>query len=283
MGELKLKAKQIQRLGLKPRSRLSPLLQKCCLRLSANVSYQKAEMEVEALTGIKVGHSTQQKLVLSQNFQLPQTRQSVSEVSVDGGKVRLRGKLKEGCHWRDYKTVRLQGIYYGAFFDDNQSLVDYVNSQRLVNPLVCLGDGHDGVWNLVKEFGKREEFERWEILDWYHLVENLYKVGGSLKRLKAAETLLWQGQVEETQVLFHHCRGKQVKNFIAYLQKHRARIVNYSYYQAEQLCSIGSGAVESAIKQIGARIKISGAQWNFESVNQILSVRCAYLNGLLAI
>lgn len=283
MGELKLKAKQIQRLGLKPRSRLSPLLQKCCLRLSANVSYQKAEMEVEALTGIKVSHSTQQKLVLSQDFQLPQTRQSVSEVSVDGGKVRLRGKLKEGCQWREYKTVRLQGIYYGAFFDDNQSLVDYVNSQQLVNPLVCLGDGHDGVWNLVKEFGKRKDFERWEILDWYHLIENLYKVGGSLKRLKAAETLLWQGQVEETQVLFAHCRGKQVKNFIAYLQKHRARIVNYSYYQAEQLCSIGSGAVESAIKQIGSRIKISGAQWNFESVNQILSVRCAYLNGLLVI
>ncbi len=283
MGELTLKAKQLQKLGLKPRTRLSPLLQKCCLRLSANESYQKAEIEVEALTGVKVGHSTQQKLVLSQDFELPLAKQAVSEVSVDGGKVRLRGQPKAGCHWRDYKTVRLQGIYYGAFFDDNQSLVDYVNSQHLVNPLVCLGDGHDGVWNLVKEFGKSENFERWEILDWYHLKENLYKVGGSVKRLKAAETLLWQGQVEETQALFLDCRGKQAKNFIAYLEKHRSRIVNYGYYQAEQLCSIGSGAVESAIKQIGARIKISGAQWNVDSVNQILSVRCAYLNGLLAI
>jgi hypothetical protein len=64
VGELKLKGKQLERLGVKPRSRLSPLLQKCCLRLSANVSYQKAEIEIEALTGVKVGHSTQQKLVL---------------------------------------------------------------------------------------------------------------------------------------------------------------------------------------------------------------------------
>ncbi len=283
MGELKLKAKQLHRLGLKPRSRLSPLLQKCCLRLSANESYQNAEFEIQALTGIKVGHSTQQKLVLEQDVQLPLAKQAVSEVSVDGGKVRLRGKPQLGCHWRDYKTVRLQGIYYGAFFNDNQSLIDYVNSQGLVNPLVCLGDGHDGVWNLVEEFGKKEHFERWEILDWYHLKENLYKIGGSLKRLKAAETLLWQGQVDNTQALFVHCRGKQAKNFIAYLEKHRFRIINYGYYQAEQLCSIGSGAVESAIKQIGARIKISGAQWNVESVNHILSVRCAYLNGLLAI
>lgn len=282
MGELKLKAKQLQRLGLKPRSRLSPLLQKCCLRLSANQSYQNAENEIEALTGVKVGHSTQQQLVLSQDIQLPLAKQAITEVSVDGGKVRLRGKPQAGCHWRDYKAVRLQGIYYGAFFDDNQSLVDYVNSQKLVNPLVCLGDGHDGVWNLVQEFGN-EQFERWEILDWYHLVENLYKVGGSLKRLKTAYTLLWQGQVETTKAIFSNCQGKPVKNFIAYLEKHYSRIINYSYYQAEQLCSIGSGAVESAIKQIGVRIKISGAQWNLKSVNHILSVRCAYLNGLLAI
>ena len=257
---------------MKPRSRLSPLLQKCCLRLSASVSYLKAEIEIEALTGVKVGHSTQQQLVLSQDFQLPLAKQPVSEISVDGGKVRLRGKPKAGCHWRDYKTVRLQGIYYGAFFDDNQSLIDYVNSQSLINPLVCLGDGHDGVWNLVKEFGT-EKLERLEILDWYHLKENLYKIGGSLKRLKAAESLLWQGQIEPIQALFNNCRGKQVKKFIADLEKHRTRIINYSYYQAEQLCSIGSGSVESAIKQIGARIKISGAQWNIESVNQILAER----------
>ena len=157
--------KQVQRLGLEPRSRLSPLLQKCCLRLSANESYQNAELEIEALTGVKVGHSTQQKLVLAQDIQLPQAKQAISEVSVDGGKVRLRGKLKAGCYWRDYKAVRLQGIYYGAFFDENQSLIDYVNTQDLVNPLVCLGDGHDGVWNLVREFGS-DRSSRCEILDW---------------------------------------------------------------------------------------------------------------------
>ncbi len=76
-------------------------------------------------------------------------------------------------------------------------------------------------------------------MDWYHLKENLYKVGGSLKRFKAAETLLWQGHVETTQALFHNCRSKQVNNFITYLEKHRSRIVNYDYYQTEQLCSIG--------------------------------------------
>lgn len=78
--------------------------------------------------------------------------------------------------------------------------------------------------------------------------ENLYKVGGSLKRLKQAEALLWEGQVEAVKTLFTNCRLKQAKNFCAYLEQHRQRIVNYSYYQSEQLCSVGSGAVESAMR-----------------------------------
>ncbi len=57
-------------------------------------------------------------------------------------------------------VFRMDLVARCSSYHDNQSLVDYVNSQRLVNPLVCLGDGHDGVWNLVQEFGKTEHFER---------------------------------------------------------------------------------------------------------------------------
>ena len=42
----------------------------------------------------------------------------------------------------------------------------------------------------------RSETERREILDWYHLKENLYKLGGSIKRLKKVEAFLWKGKVE---------------------------------------------------------------------------------------
>jgi len=72
-------------------------------------------------------------------------------------------------------------------------------------------------------------------------MENLHKVGGSLFE---AETLLWQGQVDAAKALFADCTTKQAQNFINYLDKHCDRI-NYQYYQAEQICSIGSGAVES--------------------------------------
>ncbi|MEM1311103.1 MAG: ISKra4 family transposase, partial [Cyanobacteria bacterium P01_H01_bin.153] len=33
------------------------------------------------------------------------------------------------------------------------------------------------------------------------------------------------------------------------------------------------------VKQIGQRIKLSGAQWDKSNVPQVLMQRCAYLNG----
>lgn len=267
-------------MGVKAYSRLSGGLEKASLRLSANESFQDAEADIAALTGMRIGHSTHQRLVGRQCFEGIESKQGVNEASIDGGKVRLRDLVESDSPWRDYKAVRVQGIYYNAFFQENDSLIDYLSAQRLLSPLVCLGDGHAGVWNLFGELTTVET--RWEILDWYHLKENLYKVGGSLKRLKVAETLLWQGQVEAAKELFGSCRRKQARNFEAYLSKHRARIVNYEFYQAEQFCSIGSGAVESAVKQIGRRLQISGARWNTASVNPMLKLRCAYLNGQLA-
>ncbi len=157
--------------------------------------------------------------------------------------------------------------------------MDWVNQQPLASPLVCLGDGHDGIWNLFEQIDA--PLERLEILDWYHLVENLGKVGGSQQRLDAVEARLWHGDVDGAVRLFDDWSHKRVERFIVYLTKHRHRIVNYSYYQAEGI-SIGSGEIESSIKQIGRRVKISGAQWNSNNVQQVLLHRCAYLNGMFS-
>ncbi len=41
--------------------------------------------------------------------------------------------------------------------------------------------------------------------------------------------------MDAASALFADCRRKQAQNFCAYLNKHRSRIVNYEYFQAEQL------------------------------------------------
>ena len=131
--------------------------------------------------------------------------------------------------------------------------------------------------NLFKEIATTSQ--RQEILDWYHLKENLYKVCGSRQRIKQAEALLWRGRVDDAGAIFDNCHRWQVVNFRAYLKKHRLGLVDYETSQELQPGSIGSPAVESAVKQIGRRLKVSGAQCKFENVSQMLQLRCAYLNG----
>ncbi len=281
MGWVTITDKQAEYFRLKPHNQLSPMMEKNALLISANESYQRAEEDLEVLTGMKISHSTLQRLVNRQEFELPTSKQGVQEMTLDGGKIRLRNEIKgEACYWKDYKALCLNNVYYGAFFQNSQDLIDWANSQKLLHPIYCIGDGHPGIWNLFQEIG--EAPQRREILDWYHLKENLYKVGGSVKRLKLAENLLWEGKVDEAINLFKDLKKKAFKTFCQYLETHRCRIVNYLYYQVESISSLGSGTVESLIKQIGTRVKISGAQWNIENVSSILSLRCAYLNGQLS-
>ena len=81
-------------MGIEPGTRHSPLLEKCCLLLSANESYQNAEKDLLLLTGLKVGHSTHHRKVIQKESPLPDIKQGLSELSIDGGKVRLRAKKK---------------------------------------------------------------------------------------------------------------------------------------------------------------------------------------------
>lgn len=248
--------------------------------MSASVSDQRAAEDIEYLTGIEVSKSVQQRLVHRQNFELPQVESTVAELSVDGGNIRIRTPRGQPCDWKGYKATCLhekQAI--ASSFQDNRLVIDWVKNQTLAPVLTCIGDGHDGIWNIVRDFAPQHQ--RREVLDWFHLMENLHKIGGSNQRLHQAQALLWQGKVDDTIAVFADCNFKQALNFCAYLEKHRHRIINYQYYQTEQICSIGSGAIESTVKQIDRRTRISGAQWNIDNVPQVLAHRCADLNGLI--
>ena len=264
------------RLKLAKGSRISPHLQKCCLLLVGNESFVNAEKDLEILTGIKIPHSTQHRLV--NNYQLPEpmVSKTAKSLSVDGGSVRIRTPLGQASEWRSYKAIKIHDRVGRAFFQDNQGLLEWVNQQPLSKTITCLGDGHDGVWNIVEGISTKDE--RREVLDWYHLMENLHKVGGSNQRLRQAKNYLWTGLVNDAISLFDDLNKKQARNFQHYLRKHDSRIPDYQLYQQLGIC-IGSGSVESWIKQIGSRIKIIGAQWNKNNVSQMLKLRCAYLNG----
>jgi hypothetical protein len=273
-----LSQRQGKRLKLRAKSKLSPGLEKCCLRLCAEGSYEKAEQNIQTILGMNVGHSNMHRLVGV--VKLPENQESrlVETASIDGGNVRVRNAQTGKGEWRNYKAIRLHGGACAAFFQDPEALQRWGNRQPLSPIFTTLGDGHDGVWNTAALFGSEQVFIRRQVLDWYHLIENLYKVGGSLKRLATVETLLWLGQVELALAEFEGLQRAQAGRFQSYLRKHRERIPNYSQYQQMGI-PIGSGSVESTIKQIGTRLKITGAIWKPENVPAILRLRCAYLDN----
>jgi len=272
---------QAKRLGVKPRVQSSPLMELCCLQMGAKASFMQASQDVELLTGVKISPKSVERIVARNPIATDCPEDEVSQMALDGGMVRLVTPKGEPSEWKQYKALRLDGEGPGmAWFDDNTALLDWVNGLHCAAGVFCLGDGHKGIWSL---YGQMEIAEgRNEVLDWYHLMENLYKVGGSLKRLHQARELLWHGNVDAADALFEGLKSQQSQRFRGYLNQHRSRIVNYSYYQHEGL-PIGSGPVESFIKQIDGRVQVTGAQWKPQNVPQMLALRCAYLNNQLGL
>lgn len=71
--------------------------------MSANESYEDAAQDIAVLTGISVSKSTQQRLVHRHDFPSEAVDCGVKEMSIDGGKVRLRTPKGQLSEWRDYK------------------------------------------------------------------------------------------------------------------------------------------------------------------------------------
>ena len=98
--------------------------------------------------------------------------------------------------------------------------------------------------------------------------------------LESLSSQLWEGRVQPVLTELAQLDNDSARRFSTYLTGHAGRIPNYRYYQMEGL-PIGSGPVESWIKQLDARLQVTGAQWNEETLPQMLKLRSAYLNHQL--
>jgi hypothetical protein len=101
-----LTSEQAKLLSVRAYRQISPHLENSCLRVSANVSYAQACEDVYYLTGVRVPAKTQQRLVHGHDFSPPAVSE-LDEISVDGGKVRLRTPLGQPCQWKDLLNVKL--------------------------------------------------------------------------------------------------------------------------------------------------------------------------------
>jgi len=119
-------------LRVRSHTQLSPYLELCCLRVSANVSYQHAEGRL--FTGIQVAAKTQQRLVHRQTFEMPEVKQFVEELSVDGVRFASHSPGNPAlARIQGGACTRLSGHI------SRDALIEWVNHQPLASPITCLG------------------------------------------------------------------------------------------------------------------------------------------------
>ena len=247
--------------------------------MCAKASYQQAETDVAMLTGVRVSAKTQERMVKRATLPEAISDEPVTEMALDGGMVRVRTPVGEPSEWRQYHAIRLNRNGTGmAWFKSSPRLLAWVTTLPIASLLYALGDGHCGIWSLFEQMAIPGTTD--EVLDWFHLKENLYKVEATPEVLATVASTLWEGQVSTAKRMLDDMNTASAQRFRGYLDRHTGRIPNYRYYQMEGL-PIGSGPVESLVKQIDARLQITGAQWNTESLPQVLRLRCAYLNEQL--
>jgi hypothetical protein len=81
--------------------------------------------------------------------------------------------------------------------------------------------------------------------------------------------------------LSRHLNLKKLRIFVSIWRLTATELLIMIIIKLKVFVRVGSGAIESTIKQIDRRLKISGAQWNEGNVSQVLKHRCAYLNAQL--
>jgi hypothetical protein len=131
-----------------------------------------------------------------------------------------------------------------------------------------------------------------QILDCWHLKENLYNFGknyygsgAEAEYTKFAESvmdLIWKGKKEEAYAVVekHQDKGRPegVVNLMTYIKNNWEKI-DYPEYKAKGYC-IGSGAIESGNKvAVEQRCKLSGMRWNKPTAQGVLTLRSRRLSG----
>jgi hypothetical protein len=221
-------------------------------------------------------------------------------ISMDGGMVNIR---QEG--WKEFKI--------GAIFDVEQRLerdeqtrecverahgvhVDYTAILGSVEQFApafwalavkrgvptaadssVTADGAEWIWNLTADYFP----DSIQIIDWYHATQQLAEAAKALypddeqkdkQWLKKRRDDLFQGNIWKiTQPL----DDLNLTEHSHYFHHHQRRM-HYREFQ-ENGYPIGSGTVESGVKQFKARLTGAGMRWSRQAAEKMLILRAAIL------
>ncbi len=220
-------------------------------------------------------------------------------LSMDGGMVNIFG---EG--WKELKvalvgsvmveepdtsdsvpTVHTQALRYSAVLGGVSAftpiLLDLVDCTHFgeVNRSCIIADGAPWIWNLADAHFPNSL----QILDWYHARQHLSLAAQALFPDHPAAATTWF--LSHTDDLFEghlapivaELERADLADTAAYFLTHQARM-HYADFQEENY-PLGSGSVESEVKQFKHRLDGPGMSWSRPGVEHMILIRAAVLDG----
>jgi hypothetical protein len=282
------------------KSRYSPALQRHMVWLSGLLPYGQAEAVMARIGHQQVSISSLWRSVQQHSAALapapdrpdPVVAAKVVTLSMDGGLVHVRG---EG--WKEFKvglvgqgrptenSIQTTALAYTAVLGDVDAFAP--TFRALVSaytgltkqPPAIIADGAAWIWGIAE----RDFPESVQIVDWYHTQQHLSAAAQALFPADPKQAAAWlqrrsadlyTGQVQSILLDLDNAGYAAEQHFF---QTHQARMA-YAIFRAAGY-PIGSGSVESEVKQFKARLTGAGMRWSRRGADHMLLVRAAVLDG----
>ena len=290
-------------------------------------SFQKASEIIYRVYGIKISYVTVMnitkyvgKLVYDYNYNIALNiwnnranmdisiakKKGTLYIQADGAAVNTRIEDENGSTWKENKL--------GIFFSDDdmykrkdksniinhKEYVSYIGNVETFKILVFakavelkywkyesivfISDGATWLRNLIEELFP----EAIQILDKFHLIENIYDYGKYIfnedmkKTEKFKDKIIGYCYSREYNLIVKELKKykdvtipKTVCNLPVYLENNKNKI-DYSTYEHNGWF-VGSGAIESSNKTvIQLRLKQAGMRWSVDGANYMIVLRCMW-------
>jgi hypothetical protein len=225
-------------------------------------------------------------------------------VSADGGMVNIREEgwreLKVGAVFdvetrlqRNPQTLDLDEMAHGV----NVHYTAVVGSKTEFTPALWalavqhqvptakergfVGDGAAWIWNVAEDVCPDGR----QIVDWFHAVQHLVEAAATLypdekdiprrnRWLTIHKTHLYMGRIPKIIAALHRHDHAELAG---YFESHQRRMQYLEF--REEGWPIGSGTVESAVKQFKQRLTGSGMRWKLDHANRMIVIRAAVLGN----
>jgi hypothetical protein len=219
---------------------------------------------------------------------------SCKSVSMDGGMVYICGEgwkeMKVGVvsdvveDWTDEeRTIQLQNLDYTAVIGTAETFKDALwalsvqHEVTYAGTVAVIADGAHWIWRLTDELYPESK----QIVDWYHAKQHLAEAAHACHPDADADAQQWLNRMStplfrgEAWKIIEHLHERGLPENARYFQTHQHRM-HYQSFKAAGL-PIGSGAVESGIKQFKHRLTGPGMRWSRTGAERMSVIRGAIM------